>query len=428
MLALLTALSFFNYLDRMVMAILVEPIKHDLGLSDTQMGLLSGFAFALLYAVLGLPLARIADRRSRVALVSVSLALWSAMTALTGMARTFLELFMVRVAVGVGEAGCMPASHSLIGDLFPAQRRAFAISIFQAGGFLGQSLGLALAGAAAQFWGWRVAVVLAGLLGVPLALIMFFTVREPPRGEAHSQASREPLRTTLRALGMTRPFVHIVLGIAVGTFASSGMAQWIPAYFVRLYGLSLTEVGLYSGGTAAFGAVLGTVFGGYVVSRLSRRDVRWELWWPMLVFAVFPLLILPSFLVADWKLALGFQLVAFFVGASGAGPALSATQTYVEPHRRAMAVAIILLMASLLGLGLGPVAVGVISDLLAPRMGIESLRYALIAATVISFWAAFQFWLAARSSRDIIAGSFGLSGAKLALADIDAAARPPGVQ
>lgn len=398
-LALLTALSFFNYLDTMVMAILVEPIKRDLGLSDTQMGLVSGFAFALLYAVLGLPLARIADRGSRVALVSVSLALWSAMTALTGTARNFRELFMARVAVGVGEAGCMPASHSLIGDLFPAQRRAFAISIFQAGGYLGQSLGLALAGAAAQFWGWRAAVMIAGLSGFPLALIMFFTVREPPRGEAHSQASREPLRATLRALGMTRPFVHIVLGIAVGAFGSFGMAQWIPAYFVRLYGLSLTEVGLYSGGTAVCGAVLGTVFGGYVVSRLSRRDVRWELWWPMLVFALFPLLILPSFLVADWQLALGFQLVAFFVGASGGGVALSATQTYVEPHRRAMAIAIILLMSSLLGLGLGPVAVGLISDLLAPSLGVESLRYALVTTTVIPFWAAVHFGLAARSSR-----------------------------
>jgi MFS transporter, Spinster family, sphingosine-1-phosphate transporter len=398
-LGLLTALSFFNYLDRMVMAILVEPIKRDLGLSDTQMGLVSGFAFALLYAVLGLPLARIADRRSRVALVSVSLVLWSAMTALTGMARNFLELFMARVAVGVGEAGCMPASHSLIGDLYPAQRRALAISIFQAGGYLGQSLGLALAGAAAQFWGWRAAVVLAGLLGVPLALIVFFTVREPPRSEAHSQVSREPLRETLRALGTTRPFVHIVLGVAVAAFGSYGMAQWIPAYFVRLHGLSLTEVGLYSGATAAFGAVLGTVFGGYVVSRLSRRDVRWELWWPMVVFTLFPLLILPSFVVADWKLALGFQLAAFFVGASGGGVALSSAQTYVEPHQRATAIAIILLMSSLLGLGLGPVAVGIISDLLAPNLGIESLRYALIATTVIPFWAAVHFGLAARSSQ-----------------------------
>jgi MFS family permease len=193
----------------------------------------------------------------------------------------------------------------------------------------------------------------------------------------------------------------------VGSFGSFGMAQWIPAYFVRFYGLSLTEVGLYSGGTAVFGAVLGTVFGGYVVSRLSRRDVRWELWWSTLVFALFPLLILPSFLVVDWKLALGFQLVAFFVGASGGGVALSAAQTYVEPHRRAMAIAIILLVSSLLGLGLGPVAVGLISDLLAPHLGIESLRYALIATTVIPFWAAAHFWLAARSSRAGLAPRFG---------------------
>jgi len=398
-LALLTVLSFFNYLDRMVIAILVEPIKRDLGLTDTQVGLVSGFAFAVLFAVLGLPLARFADRRSRVALVSASLALWSAMTALTGTARNFLELFTVRVAVGIGEAGCMPASHSLIGDLFPAQRRVFAISILQAGGYLGQRLGLALAGAAAQVWGWRVAVVIAGLLGVPLALIMLFTVHEPPRGETHSKASEEPVGATVKVFVTTRPLLHIVMGISVAAFGSFGMAQWIPAYFVRLYGLSLTEVGLYSGGTAALGAVLGTLFGGYVVGRLNRHNVRWELWWPMIVFALFPLFILPSFLVADWKLALGWQLIAFFVGASGGGVAMSSAQTYVAPHRRAMAIAIILLASSLLGLGLGPVAVGVLSDLLAPHLGIESLRYALIATTVIPFWAAVHFFLAARASR-----------------------------
>jgi MFS family permease len=161
----------------------------------------------------------------------------------------------------------------------------------------------------------------------------------------------------------------------------------------------LTEVGLYFGATGAIGGVLGTVFGGYALTRLGPRDVRWELWWPMLVFAVFPLFMLPSFLVADWKVALGFQLIAFFIGSSGGGVALSAMQTYVEPHRRATAVAIMLLMSALLGLGFGPAAVGVISDLLAPSLGSESLRYALVATTCMPFWAATHFWLAARSSR-----------------------------
>ncbi len=398
-LVLLTAAAFFNYLDRVIIAVVLEPIKSELGLSDSQMGLVAGFAFAMLYAVLGIPLARIADRRSRVNLISICLAAWSAMTAVTGLARNFLELFVARVAVGVGEAGCVPAAHSLLGDLFPRERRAFAISIFQAGGVLGQSVGMALAGVIAMLWGWRAALVVVGLCGIPLALLIFFTVREPARGAAHARQPAESMLTTLKALVVRPPLVNIAVGIGIGAFGSYGMVQWLPAFFIRTHGLNLAEVGLYSGATGAIGGVLGTVFGGYALVRLGRRDVRWELWWPMIVFALFPLFMLPSFLVADWKVALGLQLVAFFIGASGGGVALSSLQTYVEPHRRAVAVAVTLLMSALLGLGLGPVAVGVISDLLASRFGPESLRYALIATTLIPFWAASHFLLAARSSR-----------------------------
>ena len=398
-LAILTAVSFFNYLDRMVIAILVEPIKLELDLSDAQMGLISGFAFATLYAVLGLPLARIADRRSRVTLISICLVIWSAMTALTGLVRNFSELFAARMAVGVGEAGCAPAAHSLLGDLFPRERRAFAISIYQAGGTLGQSVGLAVAGAVAQFWGWRAALVIVGLLGIPLALLIFFTVREPPRSKGHALAAAESMLVTVKALLVRPPLRHLVLGVAIAAFGSYGMTQWIPAFFIRIHGLSLTEVGLYFGTTGAIGGVLGTVFGGYALTHLGRLDVRWELWWPMIVFALFPLFMIPSFLVDDWKVALGFQLVAFFIGASGGGVALSAMQTYVEPHRRAVAIAIMLLMSALLGLGLGPVAVGVASDLLAPTFGVESLRYALVVVGCVPFWSAVHFWIAARSSK-----------------------------
>jgi predicted MFS family arabinose efflux permease len=293
----------------------------------------------------------------------------------------------------------VPAAHSLLGDLYPRERRAFAVSIFQAGGTLGQSVGLALAGVAAQLWGWRAALVIVGLLGLPLALLIFFTVREPARAPAHAEASAEPMLATLKALLARPPVVHLVLGIAIAAFGSYGMVQWLPAFFIRSHGLSLGEVGLYSGMTGALGGVLGTVFGGWALTRLGRRDVRWELWWPMIVFTLFPLFMLPSFLAGDLKVVLGFQLVAFFTGASGGGVAMSAMQSYVEPHRRATAIAIILLMSALLGLGLGPVVVGVISDLLAPSLGAESLRYALMAMLCMPLWAAIHFWLAARSSR-----------------------------
>jgi predicted MFS family arabinose efflux permease len=397
-LALLTAVSFFNYLDRMVIAVVLEPIKLEFELSDSQMGLIAGFAFAMFYAVLGLPLARIADRHSRVTLISICLAIWSAMTALTGLVRNFAELFFARMAVGVGEAGCVPAAHSMIGDLYPRERRAFAISIFQAGGTLGQSAGLALAAIAAQLWGWRTALVITGLLGIPLALLMFFTVREPLRGRTHTEAPAESMLTTLKALLVRPPLIHLVLGVAVAAFGSYGMIQWLPAFFIRSHDLNLAQVGFYVGVVGAAGAVLGTVFGGYALTRLGPRDARWELWWPMIVFALFPLFMLPSLLISDWKLALVLQLFGFFIGASGGGVAMSALQTFVEPHRRAVAIAVLLMMSSLIGLGLGPVAVGVISDLLASSFGAESLRYALMATLVMPIWAALQFWLSARSS------------------------------
>lgn len=404
-LGLLTAVSFFNYMDRMVIAVLLEPIKLEFGLSDTQMGLITGFAFALLYAVVGIPVARIADRHSRVTLMTICLTVWSAMTAVTGLARNFLELFLARMAVGLGEAGCTPAAHSILGDLFPRERRAFAISIFQAGGVLGQSAGLALAAIVAELWGWRAAMVVVGLLGIPLALLLFFTVREPIRSAEHKEAASESMLATLKALLARPPVVHIILGVAVAAFGSYGMTQWLPTFYIRTQGLSLAEVGLFIGVTASAGAVLGTVFGGFALNHLGPRDVRWELWWPMIVFTLFALFMAPSLLIADWRAALGLQLVAFFVGAAGGGVALSALQTYVEPHRRATAIAVLLLMSSLLGLGLGPVAVGFISDLLTPTLGRESLRYALLATMFMPIWAAVHFWLAARSSKPWILNS-----------------------
>jgi predicted MFS family arabinose efflux permease len=363
------------------------------------MGLVTGFAFAALYATVGVPLARIADRRSRITLMSVCLAIWSAMTALTGLVRNFVELFLVRMAVGIGEAGCGPAAHSILGDLFPRERRAFAISIFQAGGALGQSVGLALAAVVAQLYGWRTALVAVGLAGLPLALLMFFTVREPTRAEGHAQASAESMMTTLNGLWPRKPLRHLVLGISIASFGSYGMLQWLPAFFMRIHGLSLAEVGGYVGAAKGAAGVLGTIFGGLVVTRLCKGDQRWELWWPMGVFVISPLLSIVSLAAAQWQVALAIQVGGAFIGATAAGVMLSAVQTYAEPHRRATALAILMLLSSLLGLGIGPVVVGVLSDLLAPGLGVQSLRYALMVIGCLPLWGALHFWLAARSAK-----------------------------
>jgi predicted MFS family arabinose efflux permease len=396
-LALLSATSFFNYLDRMVIAVLVEPMKHDLGLSDTQMGLVSGLAFALLYATAGLPLARLADRGVRVRLLAACVAAWSLMTALTGQVRSFVELFLVRMGVGIGEAGCVPASHSLIADLFPPHARALALGIFQAGGLVGLTLGLALAGWLADTQGWRTALAVIGLAGLPLALLIALALPEPPRGGTEGTPPAERAAAAVKAL-LNRPvFLHVLLGISAGAFSAYGKAQWYPAFYVRSHGLTLTEIGVYGSLASGLGGILGILAGGAAMIRLRPRDPRWELWLPMAGYLAAIPFALFTLSAADYAVAFLAQFLAVFIAASGGGAALAALQAQAEPHRRATAAALMLILSSLIGLGLGPVAIGLVSDQLAPRFGPDSLRVAMLAATAIYAWAALHFALAARA-------------------------------
>ncbi len=397
-LALLAAASFFNYLDRMVLAVLVEPIKHDLALNDLQMGLVSGFAFALLYATAGLPLARLADTGSRRRLVAVCMALWSAMTAATGLARNFTELFVARMAVGIGEAGCVPASHSLIGDLVSPARRPLAISLFQAGGLLGMTAGLALAGLIAQHWGWRAALGVVGAAGLPLALLMVLTLPEPERRVAND-GDAETLRRAVFALARRPALVNLIAGLSIGSFATYGIAQWMPAYYVRIHGLSLATIGLWGGVAGGGGGIAGTLAGGALAGRLVARDVRWELWMPALCFAAAAPVFVVAFLAASPVIAFAAQFAATFLAAAGGGVALAAIQSFAEPQRRATAIATMIMLSSLIGLGLGPVGVGAASDWLSRSHGPSGLRLALAGSTAMLVWAAAHFLLAARTAR-----------------------------
>lgn len=403
-LTLLFFVSFFNYLDRMVIAVMVEPMKRDLGLSDTQMGLTSGLAFAMLYAVCGIPLARIADRGSRKWLLAICLTGWSAMTALTGAVRNFAELFAARMAVGIGEAGCVPSAHSMIGDMFPPERRAFAVGVFQAGGLVGMSIGLAVAGLLAEAYGWRTAMIGIGLAGIPLAALIAVTMREPPRHSA--PPSSEPALAALRALAARRPLVHIIAGLSVGAFATYGMAQWLPAFFIRSHGATLTEVGIYGAVFGGLSGVAGTLAAGALMVRLHRRDSRWELWLPALCYALALPCYAASFALPALAQALASQFLAVFLAAAGGTVAISAIQTFAEPHRRATAVAVMVLLSSLIGLGLGPTAVGAASDALSAAFGTQSLRYALVLSTAFLAWAALHFLAAARASTPAPKGAF----------------------
>lgn len=388
-LGVLTIVSFLNYLDRMVLAVLMPPIRRELELNDTQLGLLSGLAFALLFAVLGLPLARLADRRSRVGLLALCLATWSAMTALSGLARSFGQLFVARVGVGVGEAGCIPAAHSLIGDLFPAHRRAFAISIFQAGALSGVSIGLLVTGILADRFGWRTALMMAGVAGVPVSLLVL-TIREPARTDA-ALGMAESGRAAILALLARQSFSHLVLAISVGGFGNYGIAQWLPSFYARSFGLSLAEVGLWTGIAAAIGGIGGVLCGGWIAMRLTARDPRWEVRLPAMAYAAAAPLYAAMFLAESLPIVVALNVVAGFAVAMGGGVALSALQSFAEPRRRATAVALTMFASSLIGLGLGPLGVGMASDALAASAGEGSLRYALLASTLTLLWAAFHF-------------------------------------
>jgi predicted MFS family arabinose efflux permease len=396
-LAVLTAVNSLAQIDRIALAVLLQPIKTELHLSDQQLGLLSGVAFALFYATLGLPLARYADRASRTRLLSACLALWTVMTTLSGFARSFPQLFLARVGVGVGEAGSLPASYSLIADMFPRTRRTLTIAIFQCGGTIGISVGTFIVGMFGHYLGWRACLQLIGLAGLPFALLVLFTVPEAQRPDPGKNAG-EPVRQVFGSLLRRPAFVHIMAAYTLAGITSLGIGQWNPAYLMRSFGLNMAQVGAWAGLATAVGSILGLLAGGSVATWAARRDTRWELWIPAIatLFA-FPCAVFLALSPVVW-MALMFKIVMAVGSSVASGVAIAALQAFVEPHRRATAVSLVLFFHSVLGLGFGPYMIGLASDLLTPAFGTESLRYGILIASLFLPWAAFHYLLAARRS------------------------------
>jgi MFS family permease len=396
-LAVLTTVSAFAQMDRIALAILLQPIKLELHLSDQQLGLLTGLAFALFYATLGLPLARYADRASRTKLLAICLGLWTLMTTLSGFTRTFPQLFLARVGVGVGEAGCTPAAFSLIGDLFPRTRRTLAVAIFQCGGAVGISVGTFLIGMMGHYLGWRACLQLIGLAGLPIALLVFFTVPEPPRPTPVAE-SGESARQALGALARRPAFVHLALANGLAAVSNTGIGQWSAAYLMRSFDLSMAQVGVWAGLAIAAGSILGLLSAGVVATWLSRRDRRWELWIPAGAIAVsFPITLMMA-LSPTAVMALSCNIALAVSSSVAAVAAMAAVQSFAEPHRRATAVSLVIFLYSVLGLGLGPYVIGLASDLLTPTFGRESLRYGMLVASLFLPWASIHYMIAARRS------------------------------
>lgn len=400
-LTVLVIVYVFNFLDRQIVTILAEPMKLDLGLSDTQIGLMTGLAFAIFYTGFGIPLARLADRASRVNVISGALLVWSGMTALCGLAQNFIQILAARIGVGVGEAGCSPPAHSLIADYYPPSERASALSIYALGIPIGSLLGLLAGGWVAEFYGWRTAFFVVGLPGLLLAAVFKLTVKEPIRGMSEPAKtvgqSQPPLLATIRTLLTNKTILHIAMGGALTSFVGYGLGQWLPAFFIRLHGMGLAETATYYGLVNGIASMAGTFLGGTLADRFAKKDPRVYAWLPAAgVLIAFPFY-LAALVVDDWVVAIAILLVPSFLNSLWLGPAFGTVQNLAPQRMRALASAILLFILNIIGLGLGPFLVGVLSDMLSGPFGQESLRYAIIVATAAYFWAGAHFLLAGKT-------------------------------
>lgn len=398
-LGLLTAVYALNFLDRTIFNVLIEPIKKEFALSDTMMGLLAGFGFVLFYSLLGIPIARVADRLNRRNIVALAFAFWSAMTALCGMATSVTALAFARIGVGIGESAGTPASQSIVADLFSKNERPRALGIYAVGTYLGVFLGYFIGGYVNQHYGWRMAFFSAGLPGIALAAVLWLTISEPKRGAMAETFTPEPLGPTLRFLGSQQTFVIVLIGFCLTTYTNYATAAWIPPFLARVHHLTSAEIGTYAGTFKGLAGMAGTLVGGLVVARISKRDDRWKLWAPAITSGmagpVFALCLLtPDFATMVAALALASFMVGFHLG-----PIFAIAQTVARPSMRALASALVLLTATCFGQGVGPLAVGMINDALKNDYGVNAVRYSLLSAAITTTLGALLFVWAARSIR-----------------------------
>jgi MFS family permease len=412
MLWILLIVYIFNFLDRQIVNILAEPIKADLGLSDTQLGLLAGPAFAVFYALLGIPIARYADREgtNRVRLIALALAIWSAMTAVCGLAQNFVQLLLARIGVGVGEAGCTPAAHSLISDSVVPEKRSSAIAFYGLGVPIGSLLGLILGGIVNDLYGWRIALMLVGAPGMLLALVVLFVMREPRHHRpvettATAAPAQLPARQAMREIFSSRAFLYILIAASVTAFLGYGKALWTISFFIRSHGLSTTEAGLSMAVVLGLAGVFGTWLGGKCADIFGKRDKRHILTLPAYGMAVGAPILFLGYQMDDWRVAVALLIVPTILNSAYYGPAYACVQGLVRPQARAVAASIMLFGQNLIGLGFGPFLFGVLSDALAPAYGEESVRYVLYGAAWLGLIPAFFFWRASlRLGRELKSG------------------------
>lgn len=388
-LTMLFIVYVFNYIDRTILNILSIPIKEDLGLYDWQIGLMGGLAFALFYTFMGIPIARLADTGNRRNIIAISLAVWSGMTAVCGFAQNFWQLLLARIGVAVGEAGGSPPAHSLITDFFPARRRATALALYALGIPVGTMLGNFFGGWLTDVLDWRQAFIAVGLPGVLLAVLLRFTVREPPRVIDHAAIERNPdappVAYVFKSLWARKSFRYMALGGALHALVGYGVGPFVPALFSRVHGLTPGEIGKTLA-ILGIAGILGTATGGYFADRLAVRDVRWYVWLPGLATLASVPFSTAAYVWADPWQAFWIMAIPGFLGSYYLGPTFSLAQSMVGLRVRALAASILLFILNLIGMGLGPMVVGFTSDALNEwtGLGAESVRWALVSVLLFN--------------------------------------------
>ncbi|MHB8722590.1 MAG: spinster family MFS transporter [Steroidobacteraceae bacterium] len=399
-LVVLVIVYTFNFIDRQIVGILAVPIKAELHLTDSQLGLMGGLAFALFYTLLGIPIARMADRVSRTSIMTAALALWSLMTAVCGLTHSFAQLFLARVGVGVGEAGGVAPAYSLICDFFPSQERARALSVYSFGIPVGAASGIVLGGYITSLMSWRMAFFIVGLAGLLITPLLKLTVREPARGALDPQRvdglPAPSLFEVIAVLARKASFWGLSLGAASASMMGYGLFFWAPSFLVRSFHLTLLHASLGFGALVLVGGLIGIWFGGALADRYGEKRRGMYAYIPAIAFlATLPFYAAGVLSTTLW-ISFAVLLVPTALGLVWLGPVLAAVQHLVPGNMRATASALFLFINNLIGIGLGTTLIGVVSDLTRARFGAESLRYAILAGTGFYLLAALLLIFAAR--------------------------------
>ncbi len=398
-LAMLTLVYIFNFIDRQLVVILQESIKKELHLSDGQLGMLSGFSFAIFYVTLGIPIARIADKRSRRNTVAVSLGLWSLMTACSGAARNFFQLLLARIGVGVGEAGGSPPAHAMISDYFPPEKRSTALSIYSAGIYFGILIGFLMGGYLDQHMGWRTAFFVVGIPGVIFSLLFYTTVKEPRRGATDTNApapATHSLGEVVKVLYSSKTFVFLAIAAALNVFCIYGLLNWAPPFLKRLHGMKSAEIGALLGLIYGIGGAIGSFAGGVLTDYFGKQNKSLYLKIPAYAIIIGIPCAVGALFLPDKFLSLACLGLCGSLQSVYLGPALATAHSLVPASMRALTSAVFFLVINLVGLGCGPWVVGIVSDLLKPALGVESLRWAISIIIPMSMVSAGLFLAAAK--------------------------------